>query len=164
MKGHRVVAIAVALSTLFFAASALAQIPAQPPNPKVDAIFSAYDKPDSPGCALGVIRNGQFIYTRGYGMANLEHNIPLTSTTVFDIGSTSKQFTTSSILLLSQQGKLSLDDDIHKFIPELPQYDWPITVRQLANHTSGIRDYLTLMSVTGVNFDGITTDDDALKL
>lgn len=144
------------------AGSAFAQ--SAEPNPKVDAIFSAYDKPDSPGCALGVIRDGKLIYTRGYGMANLEHNIPLTSTTVFDIGSTSKQFTTSSILLLAQQGKLSLDDDVRKHITELPQYEKPITIRQLANHTSGIRDYLTLMAATGVDFDGITTDDDALKL
>lgn len=152
---------AVIISSL--AGNARAQQPATA-QPKVDAIFSGYDKTDSPGCALGVIRDGKLIYTRGYGMANLEHNIPLTSKTVFDIGSTSKQFTTSSILLLAQQGKLSLDDDIRKYVPELPQYGQPITIRQLANHTSGIRDYLTLMSVTGVNFDGITGEDEALKL
>lgn len=131
---------------------------------KVDAVFAAYDKPDSPGCALGVIREGALTYTRGYGRANLEHSLPITPKTVFDIGSTSKQFTAASILLLEQQRKLSLDDDIRKFVPELPDYGAKITIRHLVHHTSGLRDYLTLMSLAGVDFHGVTTDADALAI
>jgi CubicO group peptidase (beta-lactamase class C family) len=129
---------------------------------KVDAVFAEYDKADSPGCSLGVIREGQLIYTRGYGSANLEHGLPITSRTVFDIGSTSKQFSAASILLLEQQGKLSRDDDVRKWVPELPDYGQKITIRHLLHHTSGLRDYLTLMSLSGIHFDSVTTPDDAL--
>jgi CubicO group peptidase (beta-lactamase class C family) len=104
------------------------------------------------------------VFERGYGLANIEHDLALTSRTVFDIGSTSKQFTAAAIFLLEQQGKLSVNDDVRKAVPELPSYGETITIRHLLNHTSGIRDYLTLMSVAGVNFDGVTTDEDALKL
>jgi len=131
---------------------------------RVDALFAAWDKTGSPGCALGVIKDGELIYSRGYGMANLEYGIAITPKSVFDIGSTSKQFTAASVVLLSQQGMLSLEDDIHKFIPELPDYSKRITVRNLLNHTSGIRDYLGLMLMRGMNFDDTTGDDDALRL
>ncbi|MBL8191294.1 MAG: beta-lactamase family protein [Acidobacteria bacterium] len=131
---------------------------------KVDAIFANFDKTDSPGCALGVIKDGKLIYTRGYGKANLEHGIANGSTLVYDIGSTSKQFAAASILLLAQQGKLSLEDDVRKFIPELPSYQKPILIRHLLHHTSGLRDYLTLFNLAGVNFDDTTTEADALKI
>ncbi len=131
---------------------------------KVDAIFATFDKPDSPGCALGVIKDGKLIYTRGYGMANLEHGIANGSKLVYDIGSTSKQFTAASILLLAQAGKLSLEDDVRKFIPELPLYQQPVLIRHLIHHTSGLRDYLALFSLAGVNFDDTTTEADALKI
>jgi CubicO group peptidase (beta-lactamase class C family) len=133
-------------------------------SPRVDAVFAEYSKASSPGCVLGVIQNGKIVYSRGYGLANLEHNIPITPKTVFDIGSTSKQFTAASILLLAQEGKLSLDDDIRKHIPEMPAYGKPVTIRHLLHHTSGIRDYLSLMELAGVDFDGVTTGDDALDL
>src|SRR5215813_2250656 len=131
---------------------------------KIDAIFANYNKPGSPGCALGVIKDGKLVYTRGYGMANLEHNIPNGPKLVYDIGSTSKQFTAASILLLARQGKLSLDDDVRKHIPELPAYQKPITIRHLLHHTSGLRDYLTLFSLAGVNFDDTTTEKNALDI
>ncbi|MFN0110727.1 MAG: serine hydrolase [Blastocatellia bacterium] len=131
---------------------------------KVDAIFANFDKPGSPGCALGVIKDGKLIYSRGYGKANLEHGISNGSKLVYDIGSTSKQFTAASILLLAQGGKLSLEDDVRKFIPELPTYQKPILIRHLIHHTSGLRDYLTLFSLAGVNFDDTTTESDALKI
>lgn len=131
---------------------------------KVDAIFANFDKPDSPGCALGVIKDGKLIYSRGYGKANLEHGIANGSKLVYDIGSTSKQFTAASILLLAQAGKLSLEDDVRKFIPELPVYQKPLLIRHLIHHTSGLRDYLTLFSLAGVNFDDTTTEADALKI
>jgi len=142
----------------------LAQKDKQKLNQKVDAVFAEYDKPDSPGCSLGVIRDGQLIYTRGYGRANLEHHLPITSRTVFDIGSTSKQFTAASILLLEQQGQLSRDDDIRKFVPEIPDYGQRITIRHLLHHTSGLRDYLTLMSLAGIDFHSVTGDHDALAI
>ncbi|MCS6817579.1 MAG: serine hydrolase [Blastocatellia bacterium] len=130
----------------------------------VDRLFAAWDRSGSPGCAIGIIKDGQLIYARGYGMANLEHAIPITPQTVFDIGSTAKQFTAASIVLLEQQGKLSLDDDIRKFVPEIPDYGRPITIRHLLHHTSGLRDYLTLMALAGVHFAGVTTEEDALRL
>src|SRR5690242_21710472 len=89
-------------------------------NPAVDAIFADLTKPGSPGCALGVYRDGKIIYAKGYGLANVEENVPISPQTVFDVGSVSKQFTAASILLLERQGKLRLDDDLRKYIPELP--------------------------------------------
>src|SRR5262245_44557068 len=132
---------------------------------KVDTIFTNYDKSDSPGCAVGIIKDGKLIYTRGYGMANLEHNIPNGPQIVYDIGSVSKQFTAASILLLAAQGKLSLDDDAHKYLPELPAYQKPITIRQMLHHTSGLRDYAALFTLAGGKpTSGSTTEDDALKI
>jgi CubicO group peptidase (beta-lactamase class C family) len=130
----------------------------------VDEIFADLAKPGSPGCALGVYRDGKIIYAKGYGMANLESNVPITPSSVFDIGSTSKQFTAASILLLEKQGKLSVNDEVRKYIPELPDYGKKITIRHLLNHTSGLRDYLALMELAGVNTDSVTTDEDALAL
>ncbi len=131
---------------------------------KVDAIFSEWDKPDSPGCALAVIRDGEIVYKRGYGYANLEYDIPITTTTVFDIGSTSKQFTALCIVLLAKQGKLSLDDDVKEYLPEIPQYEPPITIRHLIHHTSGIRDYLTLMDLAGMRYENEYPDNEIISL
>jgi CubicO group peptidase (beta-lactamase class C family) len=131
---------------------------------KIDAVFAAYDRTNSPGCALAIYRNDEILYERGYGMANLEHGVALTPQTVFDIGSTSKQFTAFSILLLERQGKLSLDDDVRKFLSELPQYERPITVRHLMQHTSGLRDYLTLWDLAGMKTESWTTQKDAVQL
>src|SRR5215468_5306297 len=130
----------------------------------VDEVFVDVAKPGSPGCALAVARAGKIIYENGYGLANIEENVRITPQSVFDIGSTSKQFTAASVLLLEKQGKLSINDDVRKYIPELPDYGHTITVLHLLNHTSGLRDYLTLMSLAGTNFDSVTTDDDALQL
>jgi CubicO group peptidase (beta-lactamase class C family) len=137
---------------------------AQPSDPRVDGVFAAWDKPTTPGCALGIVRNGILDYAHGYGMANLELNVPITPETVFDIGSVSKQFTAMSIILLAQDGKLSLDDDIHKFIPELPAYGVPITVRTMLHHLSGLRSYTDLFDLASVPEIDETTDDDALTL
>ncbi|MFQ5926283.1 MAG: serine hydrolase domain-containing protein [Terriglobia bacterium] len=131
---------------------------------KVDKLFAEWDKTDSPGCALGVIQNGKLIYQRGYGMANLEHNIPIIAKSVFRIGSTSKQFAAMSILLLAEQGKLSLGDDIRNYLPEMPDYESPITIRHLIHHTSGLRDYLTLMSLAGKSDADYYRDEDLVRL
>jgi CubicO group peptidase (beta-lactamase class C family) len=130
----------------------------------VDEVFSDLTKPGSPGCALAVYRDGKIIYAKGYGLANIEENVAITPQSVFDIGSTSKQFTAASILLLEKQRKLSVNDDIRKYIPELPSYGPTITILQLLNHTSGLRDYLSLMELAGINTDSVTTDADALAL
>lgn len=150
-----------------FSGCAIAQT--APPNTgSVDQIFSDIQKPGSPGCALGVYRNGKMLYAKGYGLASVELNAPISPQTVFDIGSTSKQFTATSILLLEKEGKLSLQDDIRKYIPELPDYSKngspKITILNLLNHTSGIRDYLALLELSGVNTDSVTTDEDALAI
>ena len=131
---------------------------------RVDAVFAAYDRPDSPGCALSVMRDGRIIYERGYGMANLDLGVPNSPATIFDIGSTSKQFTAASIVLLAQRGKLALDDDIRKYVPEIPATRRPITIRQMLHHTSGLRDYLDLMELAGVQTEDLTTDGDALAV
>jgi CubicO group peptidase (beta-lactamase class C family) len=130
----------------------------------VDEVFSDLTKSGTPGCALAVYRDGKIIYAKGYGLANIEENVAITPQSVFDIGSTSKQFTAASILLLEKQGKLSVNDDVRKFIPELPTYGQQITILQLLNHTSGLRDYLTLFELAGINIDSVTTDADALAL
>lgn len=129
---------------------------------RVDTVFAEYDRPGMPGCAAGIYRDGQIAYARGYGLADLERGVPITPHTVFDLGSTSKQFTASAILLLAQDGKLSLDDDVRRWIPELPQYQRPITLRHLLNHTSGVRDYIQLLAMGGNRMDGVTTEEDAL--
>lgn len=110
---------------------------------QIDALFALWDKSDSPGCALAIIQNGKIIYKRGYGMANLELDVPISPQSVFYIGSVSKQFVSACIGLLAIQGKLNLDDNIRKYIPEICEYETPITVRHLIHHTSGVRDYLT---------------------
>jgi CubicO group peptidase (beta-lactamase class C family) len=121
-------------------------------NPEIDALFSEWNSQGSPGCALAVIQNGEIIYKKGYGMADLEHNIPIQPSTVFYCGSVSKQFVTLSILLLEEQGKLNLDDDIRKYFTDFPDYGDTITIRNLIHHTSGIRDYLTLWDLTGRDY------------
>lgn len=157
------VAPATIIGVVLLAGSAAA--PAQDKaNAAVDAIFADLTKQGSPGCALGVYRDGKIAYAKGYGLADIEGGVPIAPQSVFDIGSTSKQFTASSILLLEKQHKLRLDDDIHTYIPELPDYGHKITILHLLNHTSGVRDYLSLFSLAGVNLDGVTTDDDGLAI
>ncbi|UCH98781.1 MAG: serine hydrolase, partial [Candidatus Aminicenantes bacterium] len=120
---------------------------------QVDKLFAQWDKKDSPGCALAIIKDGKIIYKRGYGMADLERDVPITSKSVFDIASTSKQFVAMSIVLLAEEGKLSLDDDIRQHIPGMPDYGNKITIRHLVHHTSGIRDYCDLMYLAGMPFE-----------
>jgi CubicO group peptidase (beta-lactamase class C family) len=120
---------------------------------QVDELFSQWDKPDSPGCALAIIQNGEIIYQRGYGMADLEHSIPISPNSVFEVGSNAKQFTAACIIMLAKQNLLSLDDELKKYISEIPEYSHPITLRHLIHHTSGLRDYLDLMHYSGMIFE-----------
>ncbi len=119
---------------------------------RVDEIFAEWDRSDSPGCALAVIRDGQIVYQRGYGMADLEHDVPIEPDSVFYIGSVSKQFVAMTLLLLEEQERLSLDDDIRKYLPDFPDYGTTITIRHLIHHTSGIRDYLELWVLSGRDY------------
>src|SRR6202161_3613140 len=130
-----------------------------------DKIFEKWDRPDSPGCALGVYKDGRTVYEHGYGMANLNDDVPITPETVFHVASMSKQFTAASILLLAQQGKLSLDDDVHKYIPELPDFQERITLRHLMHHTSGLRDQWALLGLAGWRYSqDLITDDGVMSM
>lgn len=137
---------------------------ADPAPEAVDKVFAAFDKPGSPGVALGVIRDGKLIYTRGYGEANLDFGAPLNSESVFYIASTSKQFTAACVLLLEGQGKISLDDDVRKYVPEIPGYGTPITIRHLIHHSSGLRDYLSLLSMAGRSFEDYFANADGIAI
>ena len=132
---------------------------------KVDDVFKEFTRPGSPGCAVGVYQDDKIVLTRAYGMANLDHDIPLSPSSIFHVASVSKQFTASAILLLAQDGKLSLDDEVRKYIPELPDFGKRITIRHLLNHTSGIRDQWTLLGLGGWRYsrDQIS-DADVLSL
>lgn len=120
---------------------------------KVDAFLSQWDKNDMPGGAVGVVKDGRLVYKRGFGMANLDYDVPNTPSTRFNLASVSKPFTAFSIALLAQQGKLSLDDDIRKHVPEMPKYDETITIRHLIHHTSGIREFESLVLFGGQGID-----------
>jgi CubicO group peptidase (beta-lactamase class C family) len=159
--GSGIVACALVVGTCSAPRASRAQDKA---SAAVDEVFADFTKAGSPGCAAAVFRNGRIIYARGYGLANIEEDVPIMPQSVFDIGSTSKQFTAASILLLEKQGKLSINDDVRKYIPELPDYGPKITILHLLNHTSGLRDYLTLMDLAGINTDSVTTDEDALQI
>jgi CubicO group peptidase (beta-lactamase class C family) len=131
---------------------------------RVNRLFARWDKPDSPGCELAVIKDGQIIYKHAYGAADLERNVPISPATVFDIGSIAKQFTAMSIALLAKEGKLSLDDDVRKYIPDLPNYGTTITIRHLIYHTSGLRDYSQLMALAAMPDENHYTYSQVLDL
>jgi len=158
---------AAALGVAFAASIAWSLLPragGMTPNAAVDAVFSRFDRAGSPGCALGILQDGSVAYARGYGLASVEHGVPIGPDTVFDIGSVSKQFTAMSVLLLERDGKLSLDDDIRKYLPEIPDYGRRISIRHLLTHTSGLRDYNDLLELDGHDVRDHTTDGDALDI
>src|SRR4051812_1291561 len=130
----------------------------------VDELFAEWNKPDSPGCALAVIKEGKVIYERGYGCANLEYGTPITPSTVFNIASASKQFTAMSVLLLVQQGKLSLEDDIRKYLDEVPDFGRVITIGHLIHHTSGLRNFEDLLVMAGSRTDDVVTREHMLDI
>lgn len=133
-----------------------------PTRARVDSVFSRYNRTDTPGCAVLVRREGRTVYARGFGMASLELGVAITPQTVMDIGSTSKQFTAAAIWLLAQDGKLSVDDEVQRYLPELPRLAAPVTLRHLLQHTSGWRDYTDLLSLGGAQEEEVTTAADAL--
>ncbi|MEP6947942.1 MAG: serine hydrolase domain-containing protein [Ginsengibacter sp.] len=131
---------------------------------KIDSLFKTWDNNNSPGCAIGIIRNDSLIYAKGYGMANLEYGIPVTAETIFHMASISKQFTAYSIVLLAREGKLQLDDDIRKHLSWFPDLKEKITIRNLLNHTSGIRDQWQLLAISGTRLDDVITQEHIVKI
>jgi CubicO group peptidase (beta-lactamase class C family) len=124
-------------------------VPAATDHAVVDSIFAGFTTAGSPGCVVGVGRAGEVLLERAYGLASVEHDVPLTPASVLEIGSVSKQYATAAIQLLADEGRLSLDDDVRRWVPELPDFGAPITVRMLAHHTSGLRDQWGLLSLKG---------------
>ncbi len=131
---------------------------------KVDQLFAEWNQRDSPGAALAVTRDGEVIYKQGYGMANLEYDIPITTTTIFDIASVSKQFAGFAIATLSHEGKLSIDDDIRTHLPDMPDFGNAITIRHLLHHTSGLRDWVQSLVIAGVGMEDVISFKHILKM
>src|SRR5881394_4388186 len=129
----------------------------------IDTIFASFNKKGTPGCAVGVIQKDVLTIARGYGEADLRLHLPNTPQTAFYVASLSKQFTAMSVVLLAQDGRLSLDDDIRRWVPEVPNLG-RITIRQLLNHTSGLRDYYTLLGITGWRPNELFTEQTLLEL
>jgi len=130
----------------------------------VDQLFAQWAGPDSPGASIAIIQNGKIVYSQGYGAANLEYGVPNSPATVFHLGSVSKQFTAFAIYLLVQDGRLSLDDDVRKYLPKLHDFGTVITIRQLLHHTSGVRDVGNLLRLAGWRPDDVVIDDDVARL
>jgi CubicO group peptidase (beta-lactamase class C family) len=164
----RILQVAASITFLLVSTLASAQTPAAPQTDlteRVDKVFEKWNRTDSPGCALSVMKDGRVVYKHGYGMADLDHNVTITPATVFHVASMSKQFTAASILLLAQQGKLSLGDDVRKYIPELPSFGSLITIRHLIYHTSGLRDQWDLLELAGWRYSlDLITDDDVMSV
>jgi CubicO group peptidase (beta-lactamase class C family) len=153
----RILALALFLTSLLHAQPAEKQA-------DVDRIFSAFNT-HTPGCAVGVAHNGTVVLRSGYGMADLERNVPITPNTIFESGSLAKQFTAMSLMLLAQQGKISLDDPLRKYLPELPEYGAPLTIRHVLSHVSGLREWRPIATFGGMR-EGtyVYTNQDLLQM
>ena len=152
----------IVIPVLFPLASSAQQL-SDSTKQKIDNIFRSFTT-TTPGCAVAVIRNGEPIFEKGYGMANLEYSIPITPQTVFHIASESKQYVAFCMLLLEKEGKLSIDDDIRKHLDYIPDLGHKITIRQLIHHTSGLRDQWQLLANAGWQLDDVITQEHVVKL
>lgn len=131
---------------------------------EVDRIFTEWTDPNSPGAAVAVVQNGRLVFTRGYGLANVEYHIPITSATPFDIGSITKQFTAFAVAVLVEQGMLSLSNDVRDYIPELKARGGPVRIKHLLNHTSGLRDEFNLLTMEGYGVEDAIAFEHSLRL
>ena len=132
---------------------------------RIDSVFAQFDGTTRPGCAVGVSQAGTPVYSRGFGMSDLQHGVPITPQSIFHVASVSKEFAAFAIALLAQDGKLSLDDEVRKYIPELPDYGHKITIRHLIYHTSGIRDQWELLGMAGWRYpEDLFTQQDVLDI
>ena len=135
-----------------------------PKEKDVDVLFEQWDKPDSPGAAVAILQDGAILYKQGYGSAQLEYEIPITPETIFHVASVSKQFTAFAIAMLADAGKLSIDDDIRKYLPEVPEFGKTITIRHLIHHTSGLRDQWEALAMAGWRLDDVITREQILTM
>jgi len=130
---------------------------------KIDSLFSEWNQSNHPGGVIGIQKGDQIIFQKAYGLASLDYLVPNNTATLFNIASVSKQFTSFGILLLESEGKLSIDDDIHKYLPELPDFGYEITIRHLMHHTSGLRSFHSLLAAAGWRDDDARNNADILR-
>jgi CubicO group peptidase (beta-lactamase class C family) len=140
--------------------SALAQT-SQAKDP-IDEILSRFARPNMPGCAVSVVLNGSVVVSRAFGLADVENHSENTADTRFDLGSMSKQFVAMAVLKAASEGKLSLTEDVHRYVPELPSYKWKITLLDLLHHTSGLKDYEELLKLAGWRYSDVISVHDIL--
>ena len=146
------------------AGTAAAQSP-PPERARLDSVFAAFQGTSRAGCAVGIVKDGQLVEARGYGMAELSQQLAITPGSVFHVASVSKEFTAMSLVLLAQSGRISLDDDVRKYLPELPDYGHTITIRHLLTHTSGIRDQWNLLMQAGWRLgEDLITEGDVMEI
>ncbi|HEX5223475.1 MAG TPA: serine hydrolase domain-containing protein [Verrucomicrobiae bacterium] len=164
MKPSTTASFRLAASALVILLLVSASAASDPNNAKVDKLFAQWDRKDSPGAAIVAVKDGTVVYQRGYGYANLEHNIPITPQTRFDVASVAKQFTGLAVAMLIEQGKLSLDDDVRKHLPDVPDFGKPITIGHLVHHTSGLRDWPESFRLSNVDFEAPISFEMILEL
>lgn len=157
------VRLALLISLAAVAAQAQTAVPDSTAR-QVDAVFARFASADAPGCAMGIYRNGAVVMAKGYGSANIEYGAPLSPSTPMIMGSVSKQFTAAAIALLVNDGRIALDDDVRKYLPELPDYGKRITIEHLVHHTSGLRDFWALAEAAGMRLDDGYRVSDMLAL
>jgi CubicO group peptidase (beta-lactamase class C family) len=131
---------------------------------RIDQVFARFDHTTTPGCALGIGQNGAVVYERGYGMSDLQHGLAITPSSIFHVASISKQFAAAAVGLLAEEGRLSLDDDVRKYITEVPDHGHRITIRHLIHHTSGLRDQWSLLAYSGWRSDDVINEQDVLDV
>jgi len=162
MKRRSRTPVAAAVLVLMAAACAPADPGMDNRGRRVDALFSHLDRGVQPGLSIAVVQDGEIVFASGYGMANLEQRVPNTPSTVFDIASISKQFAGMSIAMLVEDGAISLDDDVRRYIPEMADFGTPITIDHLVHHTSGLRDWPGTLAIGGWQFDDVISFDQIL--
>lgn len=163
MNTNNLLLVVFALSSFLFSHSSEKTRYNHVEESEIDAIFEDFDS-TSGGCSVGIVDHGELIFSRGYGMANLDYGIPLRPDSRLMIASISKQFAAAALLMMEQEGLLNLDENLQTYIPELPDFEEPITARNILNHTSGLRDLFSLLHLKDLGLDPTTTTSDALEL
>jgi len=162
-KMNRLLKLTKWIILLLLTCNGIAQSQDESIERKIDSLFQKYNA-ETAGVAVGVVINGKLAFEKGYGMANLEYDIPITPKTVFHVASVSKQFTAFSIYLLESQSEISFDDDIRKYIPEIPDFGKTIKIKHLLYHTSGLRDQWGILALAGWRMDDVITTEQILNL